>query len=613
MRRIVPRHGRVLVACATVTALALTGAGSPLKSKKRAETPLKVEETVSNLAYIVNGQDLQLEGVGLVTGLDRTGMDPPPSFYREKLIEEMRRFQIESPNKVLTDPNVSMVIVRMKVPTGTTAIDRLDVEIEVPPACGTTSLAGGYLVQTRLRQVMKGADRVHEGSDVAFAGGPVMIGNEKRPNDPKVGRVLGGGRVVKDIPFNLILKENRRSGRNAALLEKIVNQRFHETGSAKQEGAAHAKTDQYLTLKVPRVYHHNPGRFFEVVRRLPVVENPALRAARQEMWAKDLMDPSKAGIAALSLEGLGPTAIEALKGGLISPHPQVRFFAAEALSYLNDATGVDVLGDTVVKWAEFRVYALAALAATDQQASHTKLRKLMDCPEIPVRYGAFNALRTLDENDGALGRVGVMDAPPPDPNEEDMEPMALALSRAKKRRAAEDPFKLYLVECDGPPLLHVTQSHRCEIVLFGRGQKLLTPVVLGSGPLLLNASTDDESLAISKIVPGQFGAKEQKVNSSLDLGEVLRRLANMGATYPEIVAVMVQASSHKNLPGPLVADAVPAEHPVYVQAAMGKDATKKDSAVSKTAAEEEKKKAKRPGMMERLGKRLGLKKESTAR
>lgn len=600
MRRIVPRHGKVLVACATMAALVLTGAGNPVKPKKPRETPLKVEETVSNLAYIANGQDVQLEGVGLVTGLDRTGMDPPPSYYRQKLIDEMRRFQLESPNKILADPNVSMVLVKMRVPTGTTTIDRLDVEIEVPPACGTTSLAGGYLVQTRLHEVMRGADRLHEGRDFALAGGPVMIGNEKRPNDPKVGRVLGGGRVLHDIPFNLILKENRRSGRVSALLEKVVNQRFHETGAVKQEGAAHAKTDQYLILKVPRVYHHNPGRYFEVVRRLPVVENTALRVARQEMWGRDLLDASKAGVAALSLEGLGPTAIETLKGGLTSKHPQVRFFAAEALAYLNDASGVDVLGDTVVKWPEFRNYALAALAAADQPASHTKLRKLMDCPEIPVRYGAFNALRTLDENDAALGRVGVMDAPPPDPNEEDMEPMAIALSRARKRRAVEDPFKLYLVECDGPPLLHVTQTHRCEIVLFGRGQKLLTPIVLGTGPILLNASENDDTLAISKILPGKFGAKDQKVSSSLDVGEVLRRLANLGATYPEIVTVLAQASSRKNLPGPLVADAVPPEHPVYVQAAVqGKDATKKDSAVTKTKLEEEKKN--RRGLLEILG------------
>ena len=40
-----------------------------------------------------------------------------------------------------------------------------------------------------------------------------------------------------------------------------------------------------------------------------------------------------------------------------------------------------------------------------------KLRKLMDEPEIELRYGAFNALRTLDPHDPFLGLVRVIDEP----------------------------------------------------------------------------------------------------------------------------------------------------------------------------------------------------------
>ena len=58
---------------------------------------------------------------------------------------------------------------------------------------------------------------------------------------------------------------------------------------------------------------------------------------------------------------------------------------------------------------KFRAYALAALAALDEPAAHMKLRKLMDEPSIEVRYGAFNALRTLDPTDPFLGLVRVMD------------------------------------------------------------------------------------------------------------------------------------------------------------------------------------------------------------
>lgn len=72
---------------------------------------------------------------------------------------------------------------------------------------------------------------------------------------------------------------------------------------------------------------------------------------------------------------------------------------------------MDILGEIIVGEPKFRTYALAALAALDQPSSHMKLRSLMDEPAIEVRYGAFNALRTLDSHDPFLGLVRVLDEP----------------------------------------------------------------------------------------------------------------------------------------------------------------------------------------------------------
>ncbi|WP_410970254.1 hypothetical protein, partial [Salmonella sp. SAL4458] len=84
---------------------------------------------------------------------------------------------------------------RMVIPAGANPQDRFDVEVEVPPACGTTSLTGGYLMATRLREVMIAGGAPRTGNDLAIAQGPVMIGSVKDPKDPKGGRVLGGGKV----------------------------------------------------------------------------------------------------------------------------------------------------------------------------------------------------------------------------------------------------------------------------------------------------------------------------------------------------------------------------------------------------------------------------------
>ena len=323
----------------------------------------------------------------------------------------MRKAGVENAEKLLADPRLSIVLARLTIPTGTTKNDRLDVELELPPACGTTSLAGGTLLECRLKEVAIAGGTPKEGQELALAKGPVMIGTDARPDDPRVGRVLGGARVKKDSPFRLELKESRKSFKSSQLLQNVVNHRFHQTEGVKQNGMATAKTDSFLELRVPKVYKHNQVRYFRVIKLLPLVDSPQLTQARMAAWGEELLDPTKAGIAALRLEGLGVTAIETLKKGLASPNEQVKFFAAEALAYLNDASGADVLGDDAIKNAEFRPFALAALAATDQPASRMKLVKLMEVPEIPVRYGAFNALRTLDETDPFLGRVRVLEDP----------------------------------------------------------------------------------------------------------------------------------------------------------------------------------------------------------
>jgi hypothetical protein len=65
---------------------------------------------------------------------------------------------------------------------------------------------------------------------------------------------------------------------------------------------------------------------------------------------------------------------------------------------------------------------------------------------------------------------------------------------------------------------------------------------------------------------------------------VLRRLANLGAGYPEVVSVLETAQRQRNLAGELVVDAVPIAGSGYLEAVMGKDITgKRDAAVKRTS------------------------------
>lgn len=577
-------RGVVVLIAAAVLALSPLGAAAAKKKKIDPAKLVKTSETVGELAAVFRGGETRIIGVGLVSGLPDTGGDSDGSYYRTRLVEEMRKAGVENPNTLLAkNKSLALVVVRGVVSTGVDPKDRLDVELELPPGSQATSLAGGYLMKTRLGEVMLGTDsRVHDGPDLAFAEGPVMIGNAKNLDNPKVGRVLGGMRVKKEVPYNLVIRDKHRSLSAARMLEDVVNRRFHQRDGVDDKGMARAKTDGFLIIRVPTIYHQNQDHYFRVVQSLHMGDSPELRAKRIEEWSRELLDPRTSGATALKLEGLGPSASEALIPGLSSPNAQVRFFAAEALAYLDNPAGVEALGETAVELPEFRAYALAALAAMTNDAAHIKLRKLMDEPDVQVRYGAFMSLRALDPGNPFLGRVRILDPPDVEEDDEPADRMAYSLRTPRRKPRPEDPFELYMVDSEGPPLIHVSRTRRSEIVIFGRRQRLLPPVVLGTGAILLNAAVGDDKIEVSKIVATRYNDTDVKVNSSLELEDVIRRVANLGANYPEIVSILTAAERQKNLSGALVVDANLNANANYLEAVAGKDVTaKKDDAIQK--------------------------------
>jgi hypothetical protein len=616
MRRTSPSRGSVLVAAVASAVLILTGAGSsddkpanqkPATKTKKKEVPPKVDETIGDVANIF-GRDVKVEGVGLVIGLDGTGAEPAPSWHQKKLVDEMQKAGLEHPERLLNSVNISLVVVRAVIPAGVSTKDRFDIDIELTAASATSSLAGGFLMSTRLAQRVTTKEGDKDDKVIATAMGPVMCGNQAKPNDPKVARVLGGGRVLNDALYLLSIKELRRSGKTSQLIENVVKQRFHQTQDGRNEGMVKAKTDSALELRVPKIYHHNQDRYHLVISHLSLVDNPNLRQERLRVWGKELLDPKRAGLAALKLEGLGPSAAPVLKEALGAPEDNVRYFAAEALAYLNDGDGAAVLYEMAKKKPEFRLFAFKALAAMDQAASLLKLRALMSEADSELRYAAFDALRTLDPTDPFLGRIRVID-PVAQPDMDEMAVPIVGQPRKKPEPPPEDPFKLYVVDSEGPPLIHVSGNTRCEIVIFGKSQKMLTPIVLGAGgPLLLNASDGDEKVQICKITTKNLDAPNNKVNCTLDLAQVLKEMANLGASYPDVVSVIHMADKQKNLQGPFEVDKLPVPTKAYDDAQLAGVKTKKDDNVKKTSGKDDKassKDDKQPSLMQRIGKVFG--------
>jgi len=92
---------------------------------------------------------------------------------------------------------------------------------------------------------------------------------------------------------------------------------------------------------------------------------------------QELLDPTTCVTAAVKLEALGIESRKALRVGLESDSPWVRFAAAEALAYLGQTDGTPELANLAARHPGVRYHCLKALAALDDAASTLKLTDLM--------------------------------------------------------------------------------------------------------------------------------------------------------------------------------------------------------------------------------------------
>jgi len=502
----------------------------------RTNTPLIGEYTqVSGLNVIL------LEGVGLVTGLEGTGGDPPPSMYRTALLDDMRRRGVKNPNEVLRSPNTALVVVRAYLPPLVRKGERFDVEVRVPDGSDVKSLNGGWLMETRLsEQALVPGRGVLKGHEYALAEGPVLVsmgeGNQRElAGVLRRGHVVGGGVSKKDRDLTLYLRNDFRSGRNAVRIASRIGSRFYEYDEYGQRRAlADPKNDTEIELKVLSKYKDNFPRYLQVIRSIAFRETEVAQRVRMRDLKSKLLDPETSEDASLKLEAIGEAAVPVLKSGLKDPTLEVQFHSAVALAYLNEADGLPYLAKAARDEPAFRVFALAAMAAIDDAESHMLLRQLMNEPSAETRYGAFRALTTLDKNDPFV-----------------------------RGELLNDQFQLHALTTEGPPLVHLTNRRKSEIVLFGADQRFKTPLAVRAGlHILVTAPAGSETVSVSRF---EVGRPDRRQTVSTRIADVIRAVTEMDASYPDVAQMLAQAGAQQNLPGRIAIDALPQAGRVYMR------------------------------------------------
>ena len=252
-----------LVALAVLIATLAHAAAAPTKTKKKVRPP-KIHETVGDLAYVVSNGEMRVEGVGLVTGLDNTGGDSPPSHYPQDPGRRDDQGGGGAPRAAAGQPAVLDRARADDDPDGrrsrpTRSTSRWRCRRTAPPRAWPAATCS----TTRLFRVSYGnkgeALRDHE---LAIARGPIMLGTPAKPNDPKVGRVLGRRTGQEGVPVY-----PRHQGEPRELLHGQDARDGHQPavppvrGRAPEGGRRPGRPPASWCCAVPELYHQNQARY----------------------------------------------------------------------------------------------------------------------------------------------------------------------------------------------------------------------------------------------------------------------------------------------------------------------------------------------------------------
>jgi hypothetical protein len=560
-------------------------AKKPEASAKSATAPADRKGTVGELAIVSGTEPILVQGYSIVTGLKGTGGTVLPQSLREDMIKELARHGIREPEKVLSDPDNAVVNVVGLIPPGAAKGERFDVALAPAPGTDTASLEGGYLLQTDLvspedrrgtsyngavlaegkgpvfvspfllpsdkptavpagglRPISRAetADNVPSGAGSAAAPTPAPAAGLGTKGDPRLGRVLGGGR--NSAARTLVLQLIDPSARAADQIIRQVNARFPDAAKGRLDPSV-------ITLRIPNSYTHDKIRFVYVVGSIYLSDNPAQRDVRVRQLVGQLRNPAERDNAAYALEAFGKAGVSLLEPLRNDPDPAVRFYAARTLTYVGAldaaATLEQFVGDDTSPFQEQAVRVLGEIAG----GGKGPLLAAFDARNPNVRIAAYLTLARVSP--GLLPSVHI-----------------------------EDKMEVALVPSKGEPFVFVARQLKPRIVLFGNVE-IKPPLIVDTPRYLVTVSEGgSKATLISKSLGGRHA-----IEASLSVADIVAAMAGpvnstpespepkgLDLAYSDIVGFLDRAHTEGAMNAPIVLEPVQFVGPGAVVPPSGKPA-----------------------------------------
>jgi len=509
----------------------------PIKLGTDPEPPVAVPTylagTVGQYARLVDGGQLSVKGYCVVVGLGRNGSAEVPEALGKYITQYLLKLNFGSyrantrgltPARFLRDMDTAVVEVAGLVPPGAPAGSRFDVLVTATPQSQTRSLDGGTLMPTDLRLAVGGMALAGRGSMIlAQAGGTVFVNPFLDPTKPtdlvkfRMGRVIGGGKLLKDRPIRLSLR--RPDYAMCRLIDRRINERFPA-----ERRVAVGKSSSLIELHIPPDRRDDYKQFLKLIMHLPVRSGSGDWEAHTRRIAEGMVRPgAKHDELALVWEAIGRQVIPAIQPLYRSRNKAAAFHTARTGMRLGD----DIAADVVIRFATDADSPLR-IEATSELGRHPRiaraslaLHQLVDDPDELVQTAAYEALLKRGDRT-VVTRIDV-----------------------------SDQFKLDLVSSRRRRTIYASQSGRQRIVLFGRDMTVQRPVFF-SAPgdvVTVNANGSDKRLMLYRKMPrtGDFSENlftDFSVRSLIvTLGSMPERgqddrIKGLGLTYSQVVGVL---------------------------------------------------------------------------
>jgi hypothetical protein len=161
----------------------------------------------------------------------------------------------------------------------------------------------------------------------------------------------------------------------------------------------------------------------------------------------------------------------------------------------------------------------------DDVMAYDALRSLLEVRSAETRYGAFRALWAMNEHDPFL-----------------------------RDEHLANQFHYHVLDVPGPDMVHVTRSHRPEVVLFGKDQHFQLPLMLDAGKNIMVNGLGGDKITVSRFA-ANAEPEQREVSTRVD--DVIRAIVALGGTYPDVVQALQQAKADGSLVSRFEVDALP--------------------------------------------------------